>query len=132
MNKTGDIKDFVITEESGIAKGIRRVVAVTGNEAVEVRRVADGLHARLDQLDAMGGKEKDAGLKAYQVVRMILFICSYPIDNVAQELNQADISVIKKAELVERLAHIRKAFDKQRKDKEAAANKAVSISSHPR
>ena len=42
-------------------------------------------------------------------------------------MNQADISVIKKSELVERLSAIRKAFDKQRKDKENAANKAVSI-----
>lgn len=71
VNKTGEIKDFVITEESGIAKGIRRIVAVTGNEAAEVRRVADGLKTRLDQLEAMQGKEKDAGLKAYQVVRFI-------------------------------------------------------------
>lgn len=69
VSKTGDIKDFVITEESGIAKGIRQVVAVTGHEAAEVKRVAENLSARLDQLDAMQGKEKDTGLKAYQVVR---------------------------------------------------------------
>lgn len=73
VKQTGDIKDFIITEESGIAKGIRRVVAVTGYEAAEVRRVADGLAARLDQLDAMDGKEKDAGLKAYNVVRAMVF-----------------------------------------------------------
>ena len=70
VTKTGEIKDFVITEESGIAKGIRRIVAVTGHEAAEVRRVADSLKARLDQLEAMEGKEKDTGLKAYQVVRV--------------------------------------------------------------
>ncbi|SCU91028.1 LADA_0F07690g1_1 [Lachancea dasiensis] len=40
--KTGDIKEFVIVEESGIAKGIRRVVAVSGAEAHEVQRVALG------------------------------------------------------------------------------------------
>jgi alanyl-tRNA synthetase len=68
VSKTGEIKDFIITEESGIAKGIRRIVAVTGHEAAEVRRIADGLKARLDQLEAMEGKEKDVGLKAYQVV----------------------------------------------------------------
>ena len=34
--------------------------------------------------------------------------------------------MLKKAELTERLATIRKAFEKLRKDKEAAANKAVS------
>lgn len=72
VDKTGDIKDFVITEESGIAKGIRRLVAVTGNEAAEVRRVADNLQARLAQLEATQGKEKDAGLKAYQVVCILM------------------------------------------------------------
>lgn len=108
VNKTGDIKDFVITEESGIAKGIRRVVAVTGHEAAEVRRVAGTLRERLEQLDAMNGKEKDAGLKVYQV-----------------ELNQADISLIHKTELSERLTAIRKAFEKQKKDREQAANKAA-------
>ncbi|EKM54355.1 uncharacterized protein PHACADRAFT_258158 [Phanerochaete carnosa HHB-10118-sp] len=108
VNKTGEIKDFVITEESGIAKGIRRIVAVTGNEAAEVRRVADGLKVRLDQLEVMQGKEKDAGLKAYQV-----------------ELNQADISLIFKSRLLERLSTVRKTFEKQKKDKEAAANKAA-------
>lgn len=108
VNKTGEIKDFVITEESGIAKGIRRIVAVTGNEAAEVRRVASALKVRLDQLEAMDGKEKDVGLKAYQV-----------------ELNQADISLIFKGQLLERLSTVRKAFEKQKKDREAAANKAA-------
>jgi hypothetical protein len=44
-----------------------------------------------------------------------------------QELNQADISVIRKAELKERLASVRKAFDKQIKDKEMVANKEVRL-----
>ena len=34
--------------------------------------------------------------------------------------------MLKKAELTDRLSTIRKAFEKQRKDKETAANKAVS------
>lgn len=42
-----------------------------------------------------------------------------------QELGQADISVVRKAELKERLGVVRKAFDKQIKEKEAAANKEV-------
>ncbi|KAG6332771.1 hypothetical protein ID866_6316 [Astraeus odoratus] len=106
--KTGDIKDFVITEESGIAKGIRRITAVTGQEAQEAVRVADGLSARLDALESSSGREKDAGLKALSV-----------------ELGQADISVLRKAELKDRLAAVRKAFDKQVKEKEAAVNKAA-------
>lgn len=70
--KTGDIKDFVITEESGIAKGIRRIVAVTGHEAHEVTRAAQLLTEKLDGLEASSGKAKDAGLKAYTVVRILL------------------------------------------------------------
>ncbi|KAJ3502699.1 hypothetical protein NLJ89_g8767 [Agrocybe chaxingu] len=106
--KTGDIKEFVITEESGIAKGIRRIVAVTGHEAHEVTRVAQLLQEKLESLEASSGKAKDAGLKAFSV-----------------ELGQADISLLKKAELKDKLAVIRKAHDKQIKDRETQANKAA-------
>lgn len=69
MAKTGDIKDFLITEESGIAKGTRRIIAVTGQQAAEARRAGETLQARLRQLDGSSGKDKDTGLKAFQVVR---------------------------------------------------------------
>lgn len=68
---TGLIKDFVITEESGIAKGIRRIIAVTGHEAREVTRAAKALKTRLEQLESLTGKEKDTGLKAYTLVRCL-------------------------------------------------------------
>jgi alanyl-tRNA synthetase len=70
--KTGDIKDFVITEESGIAKGIRRLVVVTGHEAQEVTRVAQVLLDKLASIDSWTGKPKDAALKALSVVRFRL------------------------------------------------------------
>ncbi|TFK96651.1 tRNA synthetases class II (A)-domain-containing protein [Pterulicium gracile] len=104
--KTGEIKDFVITEESGIAKGIRRIVAVTGHEAAEVTRVADALTSKLDSIEKSSGKSKDTNLKAF-----------------SKELDQADISVIRKVALRDRLGAIRKAFDKEVKDAENAASK---------
>lgn len=67
--RTGDIKDFVITEESGIAKGIRRIVAVTGHEAQDVTRVADTFEARIKQVELLTGKAKDTALKTLTVVR---------------------------------------------------------------
>ncbi|KAJ7287695.1 tRNA synthetases class II (A)-domain-containing protein [Mycena rebaudengoi] len=108
--KTGDIKDFVIIEESGIAKGIRRITAVTGHEAQEVTRLALSFESRLNQLELASGSDKDAGLKTLSV-----------------ELGQSDISVVKKAELKDRLGAVRKAFDKQVKEKEMAANKDRQI-----
>lgn len=67
--KTGDIKDFVITEEAGIAKGIRRIVAVTGQEAQDIRRLAQSLQEKLDVLEQSDGKIKDTGLKSFSMVR---------------------------------------------------------------
>lgn len=125
--KTGDIKDLVITEESGIAKGIRRITAVTGHEAHEVTRVAQALKAKLDSLELASGKEKDAGLKALSVVRVLSTFTGLKFTERPQELGQADISVIRKTELRDRLATIRKAFDKQAKEKEAATNKEVRV-----
>ncbi|OCH93133.1 hypothetical protein OBBRIDRAFT_790601 [Obba rivulosa] len=106
--KTGDIKDFVVIEESGIAKGIRRMVAVTGHDAAEAQRKADALSARLNYLTSAKDSEKDSGLKSFTV-----------------ELGQAEISLLRKLELRDQLAAVRKAFDKQVKEKEAAANKAA-------
>lgn len=69
VTRTGDIKDFVITEESGIAKGIRRIVAVTGQEAQDVGRLSQSLQEKLEVLEQLNGKIKDAGLKSFSVVR---------------------------------------------------------------
>lgn len=58
----------MITEESGIAKGIRRIVAVTGHEAQEVIRQAESFQERLSQLEGLDGKSKDTALKTLTVV----------------------------------------------------------------
>lgn len=68
VKRTGDIKDLVITEESGIAKGIRRIIAVTGTEAREVSRTATTLEVELEAINKKSGKDKDTALKAYTVV----------------------------------------------------------------
>lgn len=52
LNQTGDIRELVIIEESGIAKGTRRIVAVTGAHAHEVQRRAQQFGQRLAELEA--------------------------------------------------------------------------------
>lgn len=64
VSSTADIKQFVIVEESGIAKGIRRIIALTGKEAQEATRVADAFEKRLANLSASSpGPEKETELK---------------------------------------------------------------------
>lgn len=71
--KTDAIKDFVITEECSIAKGIRRIVAVTGHEANDVSRKAVDFERRLERIEGMQGKEKEAAMKPYLVVSAVSF-----------------------------------------------------------
>ena len=69
--KTGVINGFVILEESGIAKGIRRIIAVTGHEAREVAQQATALTTRLSQIEGMVSKQKETALKEFNVVRVL-------------------------------------------------------------
>ena len=69
--KTGDIKQLIITEESGIAKGIRRIVAVTGHEAKDITREADALEAKLWRVEQTTAKAKDSALKTLGVVSIM-------------------------------------------------------------
>lgn len=65
VQKTGDIKEFVIIEEGGIAKGIRRMVAVTGPEAAAATASMDAAEKQLADAKAMSDpKAKEAAIKA--------------------------------------------------------------------
>lgn len=65
MQKTGDIRQFVIIEEGGIAKGIRRMVAVTGPEAAAATAAMDAAEKQLEEAKAMKDpKQKEAAIKA--------------------------------------------------------------------
>lgn len=92
VQKTGDIKDLVILEENGIAKGIRRIIAVTGEEAHEAQRVAREFSERLDRFERMElGPQKEQEAKTMQV-----------------DLNQLTISTVEKARLRERFVQLHK------------------------
>jgi alanyl-tRNA synthetase len=67
--KTGDIKQFAIMEEGGIAKGIRRIVAVTGDEAVQAQRVANEFKNKLDKLEKMQGEKLEAEISELNLKR---------------------------------------------------------------
>ena len=107
VRQTGDIKDMVILEESGIAKGIRRIIAVTGEDAHVVQRVAAEFEQRLGRLEQLPlGHEKDTEIKA-----------------VKMELPQLSISAVTKSKLRDRFAKIEKAQLEEQKARQKAESK---------
>ena len=112
--KTSDIKYFAIIEESGIAKGIRRIVAVTGEEAVQAQREAEAFVSKLDQLEKLSGSELESALKV-----------------VSKELDAVVISSVAKAAFRDRFAQIKKTFDASEKIRKAEqvkeATEAVKV-----
>ena len=112
VQKTGDIKDLVILEESGIAKGIRRIVAVTGEDAHAVQRAADEFSEQLSRLEKMThGQEKEREVK-----------------NTQNDLNQLSISAVTKSKLRDRLAKVvKQQLDEQKAHQKAESKKALDI-----
>ncbi|CAK7219696.1 Alanine--tRNA ligase [Sporothrix curviconia] len=111
VEQTGQIKDLIIVEESGIAKGIRRIVAYTGDAAHQAQRTAAQYGERLDVLEKLPfGPEKEAEIKTY-----------------VQELNQLTISALTKEELRTRFAKVQKdVVDEQKKRTKAELKTAVT------
>lgn len=109
VKQTGEIKELIILEESGIAKGIRRIVAVTGQEAYDVQREAADFEQLLDRLEKLKfSPEKEAEAKKLQV-----------------QLNQLTISAIVKAKFRDRFAKISKSILDEQKSAAKAENKRV-------
>ena len=106
VDKTGEIKELVVLEESGIAKGIRRIIAVTGQDAYKVQRIAKDFAEKLDLLEKSPySPDKDQTLKQTQI-----------------ELNTLSISAVTKNKLRERFAKILK----QQLEYQKAAAKAIN------
>ncbi|CAG8980536.1 hypothetical protein HYALB_00002533 [Hymenoscyphus albidus] len=109
VDQTGLIKDLVIVEESGIAKGIRRIIAYTGDAAHEVQRLAVEFAKRISLLEQMPhGPEKEAACKVTQ-----------------QDLSQLTVSTLTKEELKGQFAKVQKAVLDEQKKKQKAESKTA-------
>jgi len=110
VQNTVDIKDLIILEENGIAKGIRRIVAVTGQDAYNVQRVASEFEKRINALGKLpAGPHKESEIKSVQA-----------------DLNGLVISAVKKAQLKAKFGEIQKQLlDDQKAKQKAELRKAV-------
>ncbi|KAF2719926.1 hypothetical protein K431DRAFT_227568 [Polychaeton citri CBS 116435] len=109
VKNTSEIKDLVVLEENGIAKGIRRIVAVTGATAHEVQRVASDWDKKVSQLESMAfGADKVAKTSEWQ-----------------HELGKLEISATSKSNLRERFNKVTKDNLDHQKTAQKAENKKV-------
>lgn len=109
VKSTGEIKDLVILEESGIAKGIRRIVAATGQEAADYKLKAEEFESQLVRLEKLPfSAEKEAEAKKMQT-----------------ELNQLTISALTKNQFRDRFAKIQKSILDEQKAFAKQDNKRV-------
>lgn len=103
LSNTKEAEAFVLLSEEGIAKGIRRIVAVTQSGAKEAMQLAKLFEAKLDIASTRSGDELEAMIKT-----------------LTQELDSIQISTVKKATLREKLGDYAKQVMVYKKAKVAA------------
>lgn len=109
VDQTGLIKDLIIVEESGIAKGIRRLVAYTGDGAHQAQRDAQVFSEKLDHIAALEyGPDKTTQVKAASV-----------------ELETLPVAVLTKEELRAKFAKIQKEVVEEQKKRQKAESKTA-------
>jgi alanyl-tRNA synthetase len=109
VDQTGIIKDLIIVESSGIAKGIRRIVAYTGDGAHQAQRDAKVFSEKLDHINALSyGPQKATEAKAATV-----------------ELEALAVSILTKKELQAKFEKIQKEIIAEQKNRQKAESKTA-------
>lgn len=117
LKYAGHIGDFVIASEEAIAKGIRRIVALTGPEAAKALKKNELLEKRVNELKCMINENKEV-TKSKQFVKAIV--------ELTEEVSHATIPYWKKEDIRNSLKTLKKTLDDiERTEKAAVANKVV-------
>ncbi|XP_063763157.1 alanine--tRNA ligase, cytoplasmic [Eleginops maclovinus] len=114
LRNSGHAAPFVIVSEEAIAKGIRRIVAVTGTEAQKAQRKADSL---LQSLSALGEKVKQQTAPNKDIQK--------DIADMTELIGTAMISQWKKDEMRESLKGLKKTMDDLDRNYKADIQKRV-------
>lgn len=113
LQQSGHIGSFVITSEEAIAKGIRRIVALTGPEAVKALKKTELFKTEIEKLQSIVANDK-AGQDSKEHVKRIV--------ELTDDISQAVIPYVKKDEMRTTLKNLKKTLD----DKERALKAAVA------
>ncbi|XP_069688012.1 alanine--tRNA ligase, cytoplasmic [Periplaneta americana] len=113
LHRAGHIGGFVIASEEAIAKGIRRIVALTGPEASKALKKTELLENELNKLIALV-KNEQCQLSNKDLVKKIV--------ELTDDISHATIPYWKKEEMRTNLKQLKKQLD----DKDRAAKAAVT------
>lgn len=117
LQHTGHAGEFVIISEEAIAKGIRRIVAVTGPEAVKSLNKASHLQNEVNKLKK---KIESNNLPFKEVVRLLTEMLT--------DINHAQIQHWRKEELRKAVENIKKVHaDADRARKTAISKEAIQV-----
>ena len=117
LRRAGHAGPFIIASEEAIAKGIRRVVALTGPEAVKAINKANLLEAELAKVTKIINEGK---LNQKEMVKLIT--------DLTEDISAAQISYWKKDEMRNNLKALKKKIDdKDRERKAAVMNEVVDL-----
>lgn len=112
LRRSGHIIDFVISSEEAISKGIRRIVALTGPEALKAIDKANTFEEKIIKLsNTIANDSKNSKLYVKSLV------------DLSEEIAHANISHVKKDEMRNCLKKLKKELD----DKERALKNAVAV-----
>lgn len=109
LHQSGHMVDFIITSEEAIAKGIRRIVALTGPEAEKARKKTALLESEVNKLKT---KIETEGENPRELVKQIV--------ELTEDISQAVIPYVKKDELRNILKQLKKTLDDKERAKIAA------------
>jgi alanyl-tRNA synthetase len=114
LERSGEAERFVLTTEEAVAKGIRRVVGITGPAAIAAEDRGQKLQARVEALiQQAAGDTVDPEQAAAQLA------------DLQREINEAEMPIRVRNELRDRLTELQKAIKKQEKAAASASGEAV-------
>ena len=103
LTNTSEAGSFVLLKEEGIAKGVRRIIGVTKDDAVKVTTLADTFEARLGEASQLKGDALEPAVK-----------------QLTSELAEMTISAVRKAGFNDQLSKLGKAVVAWKKEQAAA------------
>ncbi|CAH3042742.1 unnamed protein product [Pocillopora meandrina] len=119
LQNTGHMKSFVLVSEEAISKGIRRIVALTGPEALKAEKKCHSLEERVENVqNLVKEKMKDGGLNIKET--------SQEITRISEDISAAVISAWRKDEMRSKLKIVKKLVDDADKAKKTVLQQQVS------